>query len=54
VSFRATEIYFTLAVTYLAVVWVLSGLIRALEARLALPEAKRVRTRRQQRLREAV
>jgi His/Glu/Gln/Arg/opine family amino acid ABC transporter permease subunit len=54
VSFRATEIYFTLAVIYLAVVWVLSGLIRALEARLALPEAKRVRTRRQQRLREAV
>jgi His/Glu/Gln/Arg/opine family amino acid ABC transporter permease subunit len=54
VSFRATEIYFTLAVIYLAVVWVLSGLIRALEARLALPEAKRVRTRRQQRLQEAV
>ena len=53
VSFRATEIYFTLAVIYLAVVWVLSGLIRALEAWLALPEAKRVRTR-QQRLREAV
>ena len=54
VSFRATEIYFTLAVIYLVVVWVLSGLIRVLEARLALPEAKRVRTRHQQRLREAV
>jgi His/Glu/Gln/Arg/opine family amino acid ABC transporter permease subunit len=54
VSFRATEIYFTLAVIYLAVVWVLSGLIRALEARLALPEARRVRTRRHQRFQEAV
>jgi ABC-type amino acid transport system permease subunit len=54
VSFRATEIYFTLAVIYLAVVWVLSGLIRGLEAWLALPEARRVRTRRVQRLREAV
>jgi len=52
VSFRATEIYFTLAVIYLVVVWVLSGLIRALEARLALPEAKTVRTRQQWRLRE--
>ena len=54
VSFRATEIYFTLAVIYLAVVWVLSGLIRALEARLALPEARLVRTRRHQRFQEAV
>jgi His/Glu/Gln/Arg/opine family amino acid ABC transporter permease subunit len=54
VSFRATEIYFTLAVIYLAVVWALSGLIRGLEARLALPEARRVRRRRQWRLREAV
>ena len=53
VSFRATEIYFTLAVIYLVVVWVLSGLIRALEAWLALPEAKHVRTR-QQRLWQAV
>jgi len=35
------------------VVWVLSGLIRALEAWLALPEAKHVRTR-QQRLWQAV
>src|SRR5919199_3730811 len=54
VSFRATEIYFTLAVIYLVVVWALSGIILAVEARLALPEARRVRTRRQQRLREAV
>jgi His/Glu/Gln/Arg/opine family amino acid ABC transporter permease subunit len=54
VSFRATEIYFTLALVYLALVWGLSGLIRGLEGWLALPEARRVRTRRQQRLREAV
>jgi His/Glu/Gln/Arg/opine family amino acid ABC transporter permease subunit len=54
VSFRATEIYFTLAVIYLVVVWTLSGLIRVVEARLALPEAQRVRRRRQWRLREAV
>ena len=54
VSFRATEIYFTLAVIYLAIVWVLSGLIRVLEARLALPEARRVRRRWQLRMREAV
>src|SRR5437870_3082000 len=45
---------FTAGWLTLVVVWVLSGLIRALEAWLALPEAKRVRTRRQQRLREAV
>ena len=54
VSFKATEIYFTLALIYLAIVWALSGLIRALERRLALPEAQRVRRRRQWRLREAV
>ena len=54
VSFRATEIYFTLAIMYLAVVWALSGLIRVVERWLALPEAKRVRRRRQFRLREAV
>src|SRR5947207_3052092 len=54
VSFRATEIYFTLAIIYLAVVWALSGLIRGVERWLALPEAKRVRRRRQFRLREAV
>ena len=54
VSFRATEIYFTLALIYLAIVWALSGLIRGLERWLALPEARRVRRRRQWRLREAV
>src|SRR3954451_37591 len=36
VSFRATEIYFTLALIYLAVVWALSGVILAVEARLRL------------------
>lgn len=51
-SFRAPEIYFTIAVIYLAVVWTLSAVIRGLEAKLALPEARRVR-RRQQRF-EAV
>jgi ABC-type amino acid transport system permease subunit len=38
VSFKATEIYFTLAVIYLLVVWSLSALIRFVESRLALPE----------------
>ena len=38
VTFKATEIYFALAVTYLLVVWTMSALIRLLEARLALPE----------------
>jgi His/Glu/Gln/Arg/opine family amino acid ABC transporter permease subunit len=38
VSFKASEIYFTLAVIYLLVVWTLSALIRLLESRLALPE----------------
>ncbi len=38
VTFKATEIYFALAVTYLIVVWTMSALIRLLEARLALPE----------------
>ena len=37
VSFRATEIYFVLALVYLAVVWLLSILIRLLERRLRLP-----------------
>jgi polar amino acid transport system permease protein len=54
VSFRATEIYFTLALIYLAIVWALSGLIRAVERWLALPEARRARRQRQLRLREAV
>ena len=39
VTFKATEIYFALAVTYLIVVWTMSALIRLLEARLALPES---------------
>jgi His/Glu/Gln/Arg/opine family amino acid ABC transporter permease subunit len=39
VSFKATEIYFALGVTYLIVVWTLSALIRLVESRLALPES---------------
>ena len=38
-SFKATEVYFALGVTYLIVVWTLSLLIRVVERRLALPEA---------------
>ncbi len=38
VSFKATEVYFALGVTYLLVVWTLSALIRFIEGRLALPE----------------
>jgi len=30
----------TVAVTYLAIVWTLSGLIRLLERRLAIPERR--------------
>jgi His/Glu/Gln/Arg/opine family amino acid ABC transporter permease subunit len=37
-DFRTYEMFFVLAVTYLTIVWGLSALIRALEARLALPE----------------
>ena len=40
VSFKATEIYFTLGAIYLLVVWSLSALIRLLEARLRLPETR--------------
>lgn len=36
--FKAVEIYFVLAVLYLVIVWAMSLAIRALEARLALPE----------------
>jgi His/Glu/Gln/Arg/opine family amino acid ABC transporter permease subunit len=36
--FKAVEIYFVLAVVYLVIVWAISLAIRALEARLALPE----------------
>ncbi len=39
-SFKATEVYFTLGVTYLLVVWTLSALVRLVEARLALPESR--------------
>jgi polar amino acid transport system permease protein len=39
-TFKATEIFLVLGVTYLAVVWTFSALIRLLEARLALPEAR--------------
>ena len=37
-SFKALEIYTVLALVYLAIVWAISLLIRALEARLRLPE----------------
>lgn len=37
-SFKPTEIYLALGVTYLLVVWTLSALIRFVESRLALPE----------------
>jgi His/Glu/Gln/Arg/opine family amino acid ABC transporter permease subunit len=40
-TFKATEIFVVLGIAYLAVVWVLSALIRLLEARLALPEGSR-------------
>jgi polar amino acid transport system permease protein len=36
-TFRTTEPFLVLGVAYLAVVWVLSALLRLLEARLALP-----------------
>jgi His/Glu/Gln/Arg/opine family amino acid ABC transporter permease subunit len=39
-DFRTWEMLFVLAVVYLALVWALSGLIRLLERRLALPEAR--------------
>jgi His/Glu/Gln/Arg/opine family amino acid ABC transporter permease subunit len=37
-TLQALETFFVLAVVYLTLVWTLSGLIRLLEARLALPE----------------
>jgi polar amino acid transport system permease protein len=37
-TLQTLETFFVLAVVYLALVWTLSGLIRLLEARLALPE----------------
>ena len=40
-TLQTTETFTVLAITYLAIVWSLSGLIRLLEARLALPEDRR-------------
>jgi polar amino acid transport system permease protein len=40
ITFRTFEMFATLAVVYLVIVWTLSALIRLLEARLALPEAR--------------
>jgi His/Glu/Gln/Arg/opine family amino acid ABC transporter permease subunit len=37
-SFKDVEMFFVLALTYLALVWTLSALVRFLEVRLALPE----------------
>jgi polar amino acid transport system permease protein len=37
-SFKPTEIYLTLGVIYLLVVWFLSAVLRLVESRLALPE----------------
>ena len=39
-TLQTRETFFTLGVTYLALVWALSGLIRLVESRLALPEAR--------------
>jgi polar amino acid transport system permease protein len=38
-TLQTTETFFVLGVTYLAIVWTLSGLIRLLESHLALPES---------------
>ena len=38
ITFRTFEMFTILAIAYLVIVWTLSGLIRLLEARLALPE----------------
>jgi His/Glu/Gln/Arg/opine family amino acid ABC transporter permease subunit len=37
-SFKDFEMFFVLALTYLALVWTMSALLRAVESRLALPE----------------
>jgi His/Glu/Gln/Arg/opine family amino acid ABC transporter permease subunit len=37
-TLQTTETFFVLGVTYLVIVWTLSGVIRLVEARLALPE----------------
>jgi His/Glu/Gln/Arg/opine family amino acid ABC transporter permease subunit len=39
-NFRDVEMLSTIAVTYLAVVWTLSGLVRLLERHLAIPESR--------------
>ena len=39
-NFRDVEMLATVAVTYLVVVWTLSGLVRLLERRLAIPESR--------------
>jgi His/Glu/Gln/Arg/opine family amino acid ABC transporter permease subunit len=39
-NFRDVELLTTVAVTYLAIVWTLSGLVRYLERRLAIPESR--------------
>jgi ABC-type amino acid transport system permease subunit len=40
-TLQTTETFTVLAITYLAIVWSLSGLIRLLEGHLALPEDRR-------------
>jgi His/Glu/Gln/Arg/opine family amino acid ABC transporter permease subunit len=40
ITFRTFEMFAVLAVVYLVIVWMLSALIRLLEARLALPETR--------------
>jgi polar amino acid transport system permease protein len=39
-TLQTRETFFTLGITYLAIVWALSGLIRLVESRLALPETR--------------
>ena len=39
-SFKPTEVYVALGVTYLLVVWTLSALVRVVEWRLAIPESR--------------
>ena len=39
-TFKTTEPFLVLGVVYLVLVWILSGLLRLLEARLALPESR--------------
>jgi len=40
-SLRTYTVFAAIGVVYLALVWTLSALIRLLESRLALPEARR-------------